>query len=257
MSGNAQGWAWSHGPVTKWGRSHLGVKLPDRCAQTVLVAIGDGANHAGEHSYPGLASLIDGTGYSRRAVLSAIERLIGWGYLIVEEKGGGRGRATVYGMPGVSDASWRPKTVQDLHLPEEPNGADTDDKRCSPDVETVQTEDVAPLFATKDQRGTSNSPGRFDEHFWPVYPARDGKKVGKAKALAEWSKLSIEDQRAAVKGARNYAASGWRPKDAERWLRDRCFDEWQTPATPTGNGGRGRQTGFADVMAEIREEMAQ
>lgn len=101
-------------------------------------------------------------------------------------------------------------------------------------------------------RGESES--RFVEHFWPNYPDRDGKKLDKAKALVEWMRLSIDDQRAAVKGVRHYSASGQRAKDAYRWLRDRCWEDWQTPASFNGHG---RQTGFADVMAEIREELAQ
>jgi hypothetical protein len=77
---------------------------------------------------------------------------------------------------------------------------------------------------------------RFEDHLWPTYPKRNGKRLGKAKALAQWKRLSVDDQRAAVKGARNYAAACatglTMAKDPERWLRDRCWDDWQDPATP-------------------------
>ncbi|WP_370325276.1 hypothetical protein [Euzebya sp.] len=80
---------------------------------------------------------------------------------------------------------------------------------------------------------------QFEEHFWPVYPARNGKKVGKANALIEWRKLTIAERRRAVTGARNLASSDQLPKDAERFLRrakggrgDFPFDDWQEPALP-------------------------
>jgi hypothetical protein len=75
---------------------------------------------------------------------------------------------------------------------------------------------------------------RFEEHFWPTYPMRNGKRLGKAKSLTLWLRLSVDDQRAAVMAARNYAAactSGLTmAKDPERWLRDKLWTEWETPA---------------------------
>jgi hypothetical protein len=79
---------------------------------------------------------------------------------------------------------------------------------------------------------------RFEEHFWPNYPRRNGKRLGKPKALAQWQRLSIEDQRRAVRGLRNYAdacnAGKTLAKDAHRWLRDRDWKEWLTPADDQG-----------------------
>lgn len=77
---------------------------------------------------------------------------------------------------------------------------------------------------------------RFEEHFWPNYPRRNGKRLGKQKALAQWKKLNIDDQRRAVYGMRNYADACNRKltiaKDAHRWLRDREWEEWLEPAEP-------------------------
>lgn len=71
--------------------------------------------------------------------------------------------------------------------------------------------------------------GNGFEDFWNHYPRRDGKRVGKNKALWQWERLKPPEREAAMVGVRNYASSGWRPKDAERWLRDRCWDDWQEP----------------------------
>jgi len=71
---------------------------------------------------------------------------------------------------------------------------------------------------------------RFEEHFWLVYPKRHGRRVGKAKALKLWLKLPVAQQRRAALGAKAYASAcettNSYAKDAERWLRDRCWDEW-------------------------------
>ena len=78
------------------------------------------------------------------------------------------------------------------------------------------------------------------EHFWAVYPARNGLKRGKGNALIEWRKLTPEQRRRAFIGARNLAASVEMPKDAERFLRraksgkgDFPFDDYQRPTTIT------------------------
>lgn len=66
--------------------------------------------------------------------------------------------------------------------------------------------------------------------FWSAYPARNGKRLGKAKAAVKWDKLNQRERADAMVGVRNYAAAcarGRLPKDAERWLRDRCWEEWQ------------------------------
>ena len=125
----------------------------------------------------------------------------------------------------------------------------------------LQREKSTPL--PKDVRGTSDgSPGvqnltqpnqtegqdhsvadeQFDGEFWPTYPERHGKKLGKAAALAEWRKLTDEQRQRALVGARHLAASDQMPKDAERFLRRgkggaRPFDDWQEPAKPSSRDG--------------------
>lgn len=94
----------------------------------------------------------------------------------------------------------------------------------------------------------------FEDHFWPAWPRRHGRRNGKAPALARWKKLSLSDQRLALKGAKRYAEhcqqTGTYAMDAARWLKDRLWEEWlaDDPAdtSPPGigaaatlpNGGR-------------------
>lgn len=95
------------------------------------------------------------------------------------------------------------------------------------------------------------------EHFWSIYPARNGKKRGRGNALIEWRKLSIEQRRRAYVGARNLAASDEMPKDAERFLRrskggkgDFPFDDWQEPADNVAHLPYGAPSTLGDFDAD-------
>lgn len=86
--------------------------------------------------------------------------------------------------------------------------------------------ELEPLSATADVTTPA-----FDD-FWKNYPKRDGWTRGDKKpAKNQWDRLSIEDRRRAIVGAGHYAA-GMDPhfvRDAQRFLRDLTFDNWQVP----------------------------
>lgn len=96
-----------------------------------------------------------------------------------------------------------------------------------------------------DETGADDSPHddapddakkRFDEHFWPIYPKMpNGTKPEKGKALQQWRKLTVEEQRRAVRGAKHLAAADTIPKHAHRFLRKTAgefpFDDYQAPPT--------------------------
>lgn len=69
------------------------------------------------------------------------------------------------------------------------------------------------------------------EVFWRIWPGRwiaeQGyyKKCGKYNALLVWLALPVEDQRKAVLAAKKLKDNKFTP-DAERWLRDRKFDDF-------------------------------
>lgn len=99
---------------------------------------------------------------------------------------------------------------------------------------------------------------QFDEHFWPAYPPRNGRKIGKADALTQWARLSLEDRRAALRGAKamaaDVAAGLALPPDAHRWLRRRSWEDWQGPPTVPTNGHHtnGKPTTVARGLDAIR-----
>ena len=63
----------------------------------------------------------------------------------------------------------------------------------------------------------------FDD-FWNIYPARNGRKVGKQKAKEQWRKTPQVDHQQVIEATKNYAGeSNGFPKDAERFLRDKIW----------------------------------
>lgn len=77
--------------------------------------------------------------------------------------------------------------------------------------------------------------------FWEVYPRRNGKLVGKQKALARWQAIRhIEDRRACFRAAKHYRAAVDEgltiAKDPERFLAAGWWRDWLEPATPDRRG---------------------
>jgi len=103
-----------------------------------------------------------------------------------------------------------------------------------PNKDGTRTEPPLPDTETEVRENPSPGPTVDDgfEHFWKQYPARDGKKPDKAKAHAVWKRMTKANRDLAMVGVRHYAASGWRARDAVRWLRDEAWIDWQEPASP-------------------------
>ena len=111
----------------------------------------------------------------------------------------------------------------------------TEDRRLKNEDRRLKNKDNsgrrAPSTA-KDKQPTE--PALFTE-FWSVYPTRNGRKVGKNKALGIFKGLTEDEQRQAVEAAENYAAAtraGRYARDPERFLRDRFWCDYLSPAVP-------------------------
>jgi len=96
------------------------------------------------------------------------------------------------------------------------------------------------------------------EAFWKAYPARNGKKLFKAKAREKWRGVRRGEWDAAAVGAKNYADAyarglpGVGAMDAFRWLRDRHWRDWQTPAVEPARP-RTREEEFDSEVAALLE----
>ena len=71
--------------------------------------------------------------------------------------------------------------------------------------------------------------------FWDLYPTRHGKKVGKANTEIAWKKLTNDQRASAMASIHHYRlacdAGLTMAKDPERWIKGKCWDDWQEPAT--------------------------
>ena len=86
----------------------------------------------------------------------------------------------------------------------------------------------------------------FDE-FWLTYPARNGKRLDKLKALKKFGSLPLEDRKLVLVAVKNYALSelaqkGIGIKDPHRWLRNgkdgEPWRDWLEPEKREGLNGK-------------------
>lgn len=219
MSIHALKWAWSQ-------------NCPNPTAKLVLLAFADHANADGE-CYPTMARVAELAGVAARTVHDHVKALEDAGLLqrTGRRKAGGQFRGWNYLLP-----------VED---PPTPGGSPppvVTDRQRQEDVPASGSPPQLPVAADCRSRTVSEPPEEppiFETDFWSPYPTRSGKKVGKKQAAAQWAKLSVGDRRLAVAAVGHYAAAADDPdvfcpvKDPWRWLRDRLFDDWQTPAVAT------------------------
>lgn len=92
----------------------------------------------------------------------------------------------------------------------------------------------------------------FEQDFWLHYPRRNGARSGKQQAKKQWTRLGEQDRRSAVDVLAKYAqgTNGY-PKDAERYLRDRLWEDWADWVPPVVATPAGRQ-GNRDRLAAMR-----
>lgn len=96
------------------------------------------------------------------------------------------------------------------------------------------------------------------EHFWDAWPRRNGKKLARDKAERAWSRMTLDERRAAYIGAQYYAAASEAglagAMDAFRWLRDRAWPDWQEPATPSSRDGPSKAAQMSAAYGAAADE---
>lgn len=105
----------------------------------------------------------------------------------------------------------------------EDEGAEHTDDGLLPDLTVVAPEPKTAPRAKGSRRGYTVE----FEAFWAAYPARRGKKDGKYPASQQWAKaLKLAPAEVLMAAVKAYAVScGDFPKDAERWLRGRLWED--------------------------------
>jgi len=241
MSIHAIKWAWSK-------------QCPSPTAKLVLVALADHANADGE-CWPTMKSVAELAGVSPRTVHDHIKALEDAGLLerIGRRKHRGEFRGWTFRLPVTDSASGSTPPV-------------ADDRQWQDTTSASGSQLPVPVAASFRSGTPSEPPGepsvppsstdvdRFDE-FWEAYPSRNGKKLHKGKAETQWkAKVADGEEEAAIIGAKHYAEAyeaglpGVGAMDAFRWLRDRCWPDWQEPAE-LPNTRRSIEDDWADAQS--------
>lgn len=132
MSGQATGWVLRYGPAPdsvgmdgrRYGQRAHGLRA-------VLLVVADAANIYGQHAYPGIDAICEGSLYGRRQVSTILASLVADGWLTVESGGGGRGNATTYTV--------NMETMQPLHGSSAPKPRTLVPETAQSEPETVQS----------------------------------------------------------------------------------------------------------------------
>lgn len=112
-----------------------------------------------------------------------------------------------------------------------PSTTPTGQPTCDPNADQVESH-ASPHGDIGDPEP---APDQDFDTWWQTYPARNGKRIGKAKALTRWRKLKPAERSAALVAVRHYAAARGgpgqlSPADPHRWLNDRSWTDWSEPA---------------------------
>lgn len=233
----------------------------------ILLTIADAANADGDHAHPGLSAIADGSLYSRSRVTEVLRRLVDDGWIEVEEDGGGRGKATVYRIPGVNDPAWKPAGEWQV----------SDAKPSTSDGETCHFQDVngpvsadralclnieLPTVKTNDVRAREEHVV-FDawvESTGKTRAALDSKRRRLIRARLD-DGYTVDDLRLAVTGwqfsphHRGENERGTVYNDLGLILRDADHVDAFRGYAETRSGG-GRVTSGRDPLAGVREFLA-
>jgi len=133
---------------------------------------------------PGVATMCEATRLTKRAVLYALSRLAEDGWIIITERGRGRGRRTTYDLVEKVQKRCNEKGAKKVQ-----NGT-SEPRACAPlslvlDLGLNQDQDL--------NKNTLSAPFPFED-FWAIWPKKDGK----ADAQRAWKKLTLRDQQAAT-----------------------------------------------------------
>ena len=190
------------------------------------------ADYQERDCYPKIATLAEHCGASYSTVQRALKELIGRGLLEVESgKEAGLPSTYVLVDPGGGRSPMTdPATGEVGHQRPRGRSPMTDPGR-SPMTDNKEREPIERESGTTD-------PLRGFEKFWQAYPRRNGTRAGKKVTRERWRKLSLTDKFAAFNGLEAYAASvGDYPKDPERYLSGRLWEDDRNPQVQLNGGG--------------------
>lgn len=225
-------------------------------ARHVALTLSLHMSELGDSCFPGQRLLTQQTGFgSKNTVVKYLDELEKKGWLEIT-----RPARKLAGGPGCRGTNTYRAVIPALSGKGQPSDPlpdferVTNGSRMGHPSEPEDVEDVEDVKDLKQTRAREADP-EFAE-FWKLYPERDGKKLAKGKAEAVFHKTPKRERRALFVGVRHYAQacrSGiTKAKDAHRWLRDRDWLDWQTPAEPDPD--RRRKTPNEQAFEEFAQD---
>lgn len=206
MSHQSYSWVLRDGPrlddVDRHGKRY-GARA--RGYRAVLASIANAANSDGEHAHPGQQTMSDESLYGRRQVITILGELIAEGWIGVQERGGGKGKATVYRV-----RMDRRVTVQPLRGSDSANRAVLDDKPRDASVDTARSAtDTEQSHVSDLQERAHQQPLNVE----PNEPTQRASSDDDAGAEIESLCQQLADRVEQFRG-------GMRPKVTPRWRND-------------------------------------
>lgn len=216
-----------------WVFEHSDAEASDRL---VLLALADHADDESWSCWPSVPRLARKARVSERTVQRCLRSLAEAGHIEVESQGADVRRAdrrpNRYTIRRGDSVTPRSGVTPETERGDNQRADGVTLLSPEPSVEPPVKPSENPSSTAVDRAETE----RQFEHFWNAYPKRNGKRLGRSDALLHFGRLSIDDRRAAFRGAQHYAAAcdagATIAADAFRWLRKRSFEDWQTPAEP-------------------------
>lgn len=219
MSINCTSWVWKYGPKV-------------RAQRYVLLAIADAANKDGEHSHPGIDTIVEYSLYSRAQVTRIIDTLISEGWLEVQEKRS-PGKATTYRVVMDGESKVLTMSTQECSPGRAVESAHSEVQSAHFGSQSAHFGDPAPYIDTSTVSTTvfHNASERVTfADFWNVYPRKAEKRAAEKawkSATARAPAISILD------GAQRYRNDPNRvdafTKHPASWLNADCWSDEPLP----------------------------
>lgn len=182
------------------------------------------------------SELAESTGFTKPQVRRVVDRLVEKGLLLVYELDDGN--------PGMSTHTYEVALDvlagigSDIGLTNPSSRVTNPSLSCDESVKPSSLRDKV-AKATETPSGARREYSKSFEAFWSDY----GRKGSKFKTAKQWAKLTADDRRLAHERVPLYFAQkpevGFR-KDAERYLSDRMWDNYDDDGVLVGSGAPGR-----------------
>lgn len=240
MSREARDWAWDQARARS---------ISEPIDLLILQNLADVADEDGENSHPSRRRLSEECLASERTITRRLSALVDRGIIEVTTPAT-RTRPTTYRLVGVREHAEAVRGISSGRIGRQsvapnpplerrnvtPNASSTDGSgdigetlgRHWGDTPLRETSDEVEVeVEVKDARRSLDAsdpehPEYGFDRWWNRYPARNGKRGSKAKALALWKKLTYAEKQEAWRQVNEYVrivSFGRPPMDADRWLR--------------------------------------